>query len=94
MFVLHIEHNVPDYDRWKAAFDSDPIGRKKSGVLRHRVSRTTDDANHVVVDLEFNTAEEAEALLGSLRTLWGQIEGTVIVGPTARLAEVVEETAY
>jgi hypothetical protein len=27
MYILRIEHPVSDYDAWKAAFDSDPIGR-------------------------------------------------------------------
>lgn len=94
LFVLHIEHDVPDYDRWQAAFDSDPVGRQKAGVLRHRVLRATDDPNHVLIDLEFSTAAEAEALLAGLRKLWGQIEGTIITGPVARIASVVEETAY
>ena len=31
MYILRIEHPVPDYDAWKAAFDSDPIGRERSG---------------------------------------------------------------
>mgnify|MGYP000869569885 CR=1 FL=1 len=56
--------------------------------------RAADDANHVAIDLEFNTAAEAEGLLAGLRKLWGQIDGTIITGPTARIAEVVEETAY
>ena len=32
MFIVRIEHPMQDYGRWKAVFDSDPLGRQKSGV--------------------------------------------------------------
>ena len=32
MYVLEIEHPVRDFDAWKKTFDSDTIGRKRSGV--------------------------------------------------------------
>jgi hypothetical protein len=35
MYILRTEHPVPDYDGWKKAFDSDPVGREKLGVRRH-----------------------------------------------------------
>jgi hypothetical protein len=41
MYILRIEHPVPDYDTWKASFDSDPIGRERSGVRRYRILRPT-----------------------------------------------------
>ena len=39
MHVLRVEHSVPDYDRWKQAFDDDPIGRERAGVRRYRILR-------------------------------------------------------
>jgi hypothetical protein len=54
MYILWIEHPVSDYDAWKAAFDSDPIGRECSGVRRYRILRATDDPNYVMIDLEFD----------------------------------------
>ena len=53
MHILQIEHRVNDFDTWKQAFDSDPVGRQQGGVRRYRVLRPTDDPNHVIVDLEF-----------------------------------------
>ena len=44
MHILRIEHAVPDFESWKAAFDGDPIGRERSGVRRYRVMRASDDA--------------------------------------------------
>ena len=66
MYILRIEHPVPDYDAWKASFDSDPIGRERSGVRRYRVLRATDDPNYVMIDLEFDSASEAEAVKAAL----------------------------
>lgn len=90
MFVVHIEHPVLDYDRWKAAFDSDPIGRKRAGVRRYRVMRAAGDPNAVVIDLELDTEEAANAMLGSVRKLWRRIEGVLVTAPQGLVYEVVE----
>src|SRR5207245_1771311 len=63
MPILRIEHAVPDFSGWKRAFDSDPADRKGSGVRRYRVLRSVDDPNYVMIDLEFDTLEDAEGLL-------------------------------
>jgi hypothetical protein len=89
--VLRIEHRVPDYDGWKQAFDSDPADRKGSGVTRYVIMRSIDDPKHVLIDLEFDTAAEAKALLGSMRQIWDQIQGKVIFEPRATIVDVVED---
>jgi ribosomal protein L35AE/L33A len=94
MFILRIEHPVPSFEGWKNAFDSDPVGREKSGVRRYRISRTIDDANYVTVDLEFDSAREAEALLTALRVVWGRVQGKVMTNPVTRTLEVVESKEY
>jgi len=90
MFMLRIEHLVPDYQAWKGAFDSDPVGREQSGVRRYRVLRAIDNPLHVMIDLEFDTASEAEALLDGMRVVWGRVEGNLMQSPQARIVEVVE----
>lgn len=92
MYVLRIEHAVPDFDRWKAAFDSDPVGRPQGGVRRYRVIRAVDDPNHVMIDLEFDGSSEAENFLAALRELWGRVD--VMRNPKARIVEVVESNEY
>jgi len=49
MYILRIEHPVPNYEGWKQAFNSDQIGREKSGVRRYQISRAVDDPNHVMI---------------------------------------------
>lgn len=94
MVILRIEHPVPDYANWKQAFDSDPAGRQRSGVRRFHILRALDDPNFVMIDLEFDTKGEAEALLAAMRELWGRVEGTVMWNPQARIVEVVESKEY
>lgn len=94
MYILRIEHPVPDFDGWKKAFDSDPVGREKSGVRRYRVLRPVDDAHYVMIDLEFDTARQAEALLAALRGVWARVEGQVMTNPQARIVEAVETGQY
>ena len=94
MTILQIEHKVPNYDGWKRAFDSDPIGRKKSGVKSYRIYRPTEDPNYVIVDLEFDTLNDAQGALASLRKLWDKVEGTVMVNPQTRILDIVEYKEY
>lgn len=94
MYILRIEHPVPDFDAWKKAFDSDPVGREKSGVRRYQVLRPIDDANYVMIDLEFDTASQAEALLNAMRVVWSRVEGTIMMNPQARIVEAVETREY
>ena len=47
-----------------------------------------------MVDLEFDTESEAEAMLASLRAVWDRVQGTVISDPRARIVDVVETTEY
>jgi hypothetical protein len=94
MPILRIEHPVPDFDGWKTAFDSDPMGRKQAGVRRYQIFRASDDPNYVLIDLEFATTGEAEALLAALRGLWSRVEGTVMSNAQARIVETVESTEY
>jgi hypothetical protein len=92
MHVLRIEHPVPDYDAWKAAFEEDPIGRERSGVRRYRILRPIDDPNCVMVDLEFDGPDKAESVHAALREMWGRV--SVMRDPRARTAEVVKSRKY
>jgi hypothetical protein len=90
--ILQIEHSVPDYDAWKAAFDSDPIGRKNSGVRRYRVLRPVDDPNYVMIDLEFDNLDQADAAHASLRELWSRVD--VMRNPQSRIVDTADSAEY
>lgn len=94
MSILRIEHPVLDYDAWKQAFDGDPVGREQAGVRRYQVFRGVDDPGFVMIDLEFDTSTEAEALLASMRRVWEGVSGTIISDPHARIVQTVETKEY
>lgn len=94
MYILRIAHSVIDFDGWKKAFDSDPLGRRTSGVRRYQILRPVDDPMYVMIDLEFETAKEAEALLAAMQVVWGNVTGKIIVKPEARIVELIEGKEY
>jgi quinol monooxygenase YgiN len=94
MHILQIQHQVPNYDGWKAAFDADPVGRRESGVRRYRILRPIDNQNDVMIELDFDDAAHAEALLSAMQGVWANIQGTVVMTPTTRILEVAETKDY
>ncbi len=90
MVILQIEHAVANFDGWKQAFDADPVGRQRMGVRRYRIMRLVNDPNFAIIELEFDSAPEAEALLAAMREVWGRVQGTLIESPQARITELVE----
>jgi hypothetical protein len=59
-------------------------------VRRYRVLRPIDDAKYVMIELEFDTASQAEALLAAMRVVWSRVQGKIIVTPQARIVEAAE----
>jgi hypothetical protein len=96
MPTLQLEHAITDYERWKAAFDRDPIGRRGLGVRRHRVFRPLEDRNYVVVELEFDTTADAQACGVALRELWSsrQAAPALVGAPRVRIVEAVDDREY
>ncbi|MEP6617538.1 MAG: hypothetical protein ABJA57_13200 [Ginsengibacter sp.] len=94
MIILQIEHAVPSYEGWKIAFENDPVDRKGSGVLCYTTYRKTEDPNYIIIDLEFEYLEDAEALLMKLQKLWQQVEGRIMTQPKTRLLEKIETVIY
>lgn len=90
MAILRIQHFVPDFERWKQAFDSDPMDRGGAGVRRYRIHRSVVEPGLVMIDLEFDTVAEAERMLERLRGLWAGPGGRVMRDPEAWVVETVE----
>jgi len=90
MPIVRIEHAVPDFERWKQAFDNDPADRKGSGVRRYEILRAHDDPNYLMIDLEFDSLDEAEAFLRKMERIWSGPGKAVMQGPRSRIADRVE----
>ena len=94
MYVLSLWHTVPDYADWKRVFDSDPLGRERSGVRRYTITRPVDDESTVIGALAFDTLLEAEAFAARLRELWEGPGSTLVADAGLRISEVLEEKAF
>ena len=92
MTTLHIQHPITDFDTWASAFKRFADARTQAGVRAHRVRRPVDDPNFVVIDLDFDSTEEAVAFRRFLETrVWGvQENAPALVGsPETMILEPV-----
>ena len=77
MPTLRIEHEITDFETWLAAFSRLADARRQGGVRAQRVQRPVDDPKYVLVDLEFDELETAEAFRHFLETkVWGTPENS------------------
>jgi hypothetical protein len=90
MVVLQIEHQVPNFDGWKKAFENDPVDRKKAGVRRYKILQLADNPNYVIIELEFDLLKEAEDMYAALQNLWKRVDGKIIVSPKIRILNLIE----
>lgn len=68
MPVLHIEHGITDFATWKSAFGRFAAKRKEGGVTGYRIYQPDDNAAYVVLQLDFDTVEQARAFQKFLET--------------------------
>ncbi|MBL8597189.1 MAG: hypothetical protein JNL14_05575 [Devosia sp.] len=93
MYVLHMEHPVPDYEAWKQrGFDPDPLGRRQMGVTRYRIGRKAGDPNHVMIELQFETTDAASRMAAALQQMWVGAQARGLIGvPQLTQFEIVED---
>ena len=96
MTTVQIQHDVKDFDAWKRAFDKDPLRRGRGGVARHVMWRAVGKPTFVLVQLEFEKREDAEAYLMELERMLPTVDDAIGFGdvPKAWLLEEVEQRAY
>jgi hypothetical protein len=92
MTTLHIEHSLTDFEVWQKAYASFADRRQEAGVRAERISRPIDDAHYVVIDLDFDTAAQANRFLGFLTTqIWAtpRLSPALNGVPTTKILETV-----
>jgi hypothetical protein len=90
MPTLHIEHPIADFDLWYAAFGRFAEARQRAGVRDYRVQRPVDEPNYVVIDLDFDTTDQARGFLEFLRNkVWASPENApaLIGAPQTKILE-------
>jgi hypothetical protein len=60
MAFMITKGTVDDFDAWKSIFDQDPPGARAE-AKGYRLYRGTEDPNQVLVQVEFDTLEKAQA---------------------------------
>ena len=77
MATLHIQHPITDFATWAAAFSRFADARHNAGVRAQRVQRPVNDPRYVVIDLDFDTAGEAQSFQSFLTTqVWARPENS------------------
>ncbi|MET0907932.1 MAG: hypothetical protein ABWZ99_00570 [Ilumatobacteraceae bacterium] len=61
---------VPDFDRWKRAFDAGMARSERSGLLAYRVCRAFDEADEILLEFEFDTHDHAIAWMAHADEAW------------------------
>jgi len=92
---LHIEHAITDLETWTIAFTSFDQIRRQAGVTAETIRHPAGDNNFVVIDLEFDTTEEAQSFLEFLKSqVWAVPENSPALAgaPEAKVLEPVELT--
>ncbi len=67
MTTLRIEHAISDYELWQRAFEGFAGVRAKAGVRGYTIRQPADDPKYLMLDLEFDTAAQAQAFDEFLR---------------------------
>jgi hypothetical protein len=85
MTTLHIEHAISDFDTWSAAFERFADVRAKFGVRAQRVQHPVEDPHYIVIDLEFDTPDDAGRFLGFLQAnVWASTNNAPALVGTPR----------
>jgi hypothetical protein len=91
VITLRIEHAIHDYDQWKAAFDRFTAVRANAGVRGHAIRGPVEDPTYLMLDLEFDTVDEAGAFAKFLeQQVWSSPESAPALAgvPRTRLLEL------
>ena len=90
-FIL-VRHTVADFATWKPSYDEHATMRKDAGSKGGQVLRSADDPQEVVVLLEWDNLQNAQAFAGSA-DLRAAIEKAGVVGqPDIMFLEEVERS--
>ena len=93
MATLHIEHGITDLETWLGAFGRFAEARANAGVTAQRVHQPVDDDRYILVELDFETTDQAEAFKGFLQTrVWSNPEASPGLdgSPRARVLNEVQ----
>lgn len=92
MKVMAINHDVEDYDRWKAVFDE--FSPSQGGALFHRINRSVDNPNNITVVAGFATLDAAIAFRDDPDLKEAMGRAGVVSPPRIEIFDEVEAVQY
>ena len=93
MASLHIQHPITDLPTWVSAFSRFEEKRRLAGVLSETIRHPVDDDRFVVIDLEFETVDQATGFLQFLESaVWANEESSPALAgkPDTKILEPVD----
>ena len=88
MFIMVVNHDVEDYERWKAEFDQYPPSR--AGARFWHVNRNVANPNNVTIICGWATEEAAVAFRDSPELRNGMDSAGVLGSPRFEISEEVD----
>lgn len=85
--VLAVNHNIADYDTWKAVFDE--FNQTDRGVLGSRINRNVEDPNNITVVHVFENEATARAFVDNPELAAAMGRAGVTSAPRIELYEEV-----
>lgn len=92
MTMLVVNHDVENYERWKAAFDEFPPST--GGALFHRINRRVGDPNNITVVMGFDSTATAEAFVSDPDLKAAMQRAGVTSAPRVEIFDEVEVVQY
>lgn len=92
MTMLVVNHDVENYERWKAAFDEFPPST--GGALFHRINRRIDDPNNITVVMGFDSTATAEVFVSDPELKAAMQRAGVTSAPRVEIFDEVEVVQY
>jgi hypothetical protein len=89
--TLHIEHAITDLETWLGAFGRFEEARANAGVKAQRIHQPVDDDHYILVELDFDTDEQAAAFKGFLESkVWSNPDAAPGLDGTPRARVLTE----
>jgi len=92
MKIMAINHDIEDYDTWKAAFDA--FSPSQGGALFHRINRSVEDPNNITVVAGFPTLDTAVAFRDDPALKEAMGRAGVTSAPRIEIFDEVEAVQY
>jgi heme-degrading monooxygenase HmoA len=92
MPYILVQHTVEDYDTWKPVFDEHGANRQDRGSKGGIVLRNADDANQIVILLEWDSLEDARAFAGSEDLRQAMQRAGVVSRPSVTFLDAADRT--